>query len=634
MTPYSSASSPTGTTARAVIPAAVLAAIVLAAPAVGAAGATWPSYRLQATIDPPTHRLRISADVSLPEAQSGQPVEFVLGANFKVTASNPAVETLEGDAGDKAFAGINGTSEALANRRGVTAYRLTLPAGSTSFHVEYDGLVDLPPTVSEEEYARSFSETPGIIEPKGVYLAGSTLWYPQLAGAQASELITYTLTVNTPQGWHLIAPGNGVSGGADGIARWESPSAVDEISLSGGPLTPYSTAAGRIQAQVYLREPDAALAAKYLDATSRYLRMYSELLGPYPYEKFALVENFWETGYGMPSYTLLGPQIIRFPFILTSSYPHEILHNWWGNSVYVDYATGNWCEGLTAYLADHLFKEVEGQGAEYRRDTLKKYRDFASENGDFPLREFRSRHSAATEAVGYGKTLMGFHMLRRHVGDDAFRQALAAFYKEYRGQRASFGNVRSVFESTTGQDFQRFFDEWTNRPGAADIVVTDVKVHTSGDRYAVTGVIRQRQAGPFEVEVPVVVTTAGGPRHGEGDEPQRRHALHRRNRLQAAGAGRGPGVRRVPHPRPAGNGAEHRPTIRRDRGHRGAADGAGGADRSLARHARPMEKPGEQDHRGHRSGASSSCRRTAACGCSAGRTGSPRSCSRVSPPSA
>ena len=60
-------------------------------------------------------------------------------------------------------------------------------------------------------------------------------------------------------------------------------------------------------AQVYLREPDAALADRYLSATARYIEMYRGLIGPYPYGKFALVENFWETGYGMPSFTLLGP---------------------------------------------------------------------------------------------------------------------------------------------------------------------------------------------------------------------------------------------------------------------------------------------------------------------------------------
>jgi hypothetical protein len=493
--------------------AVVLWSLAASAPAATGPAATtdWPAYKLTATIDPPTHRLTTVAEVTLPAAMAGKPIEFVLGANFKVTASRPKVEKLPAEAGASAFGGINGTSEELASRRGVSAYRLKLPTGATSFRIEYSGLVDLPPVTSLEESARSFSETPGIVSSQGIYLAGSTLWYPQLTGDKAAELVTYSFTVNTPVGWHIIAPGNGVSSGTDGMARWETPSAVDEISVAGGPLTPYRASAGLAEAQVYLRQPDPALASKYLDATSRYLRMYNELIGAYPYKKFALVENFWETGYGMPSYTLLGPQIIRFPFILTSSYPHEILHNWWGNSVYVDYATGNWCEGLTAYLADHLMKEIEGQGAEYRRDVLKKYRDFASINGDFPLREFRSRHSAATEAVGYGKTLMGFHELRQLVGDDLFREALRTFYKDYRGTRASFGDMRTAFEKESGRDLARFFDDWVNRTGAADLAVRDVKVAGSGSKYTVTGMLTQRQAGPYDIEVPLAVSTAAGP---------------------------------------------------------------------------------------------------------------------------
>jgi hypothetical protein len=491
--------------------AASLAVPTARAAAPATATTEWPAYQLTSTIDPASHRLTTVAEVTLPAALAGRTVEFVLGANFQVTASKPKVEKLAAEASAKAFAGINGTSEALASQRGVAGYRVTLPAGGRSFRVEYTGLVDIPPTASAEEYARSFAETPGFVGTDGIYLAGTTLWYPQLAGDQAGQLVTYSFTVNTPAGWHIIAPGNGVSSGNDGLARWETPSAVDEISVAGGPLTPYTASAGLAEAQVYLRQPDPALAAKYLDATSRYLRMYNELIGAYPYKKFALVENFWETGYGMPSYTLLGPQIIRFPFILTSSYPHEILHNWWGNSVYVDYLTGNWCEGLTAYLADHLMKEIEGQGAEYRRDTLKKYRDFASISADFPLTEFRSRHSAATEAVGYGKTLMGFHELRQLVGDDLFRQSLRTFYKDYRGTRASFGDVRRAFEKTTGRDLKRFFDDWVTRTGAADLAVSDVKVAGSGNKYTVTGVLTQRQAGSYDLEVPVAVSTAAGP---------------------------------------------------------------------------------------------------------------------------
>jgi hypothetical protein len=176
---------------RAGFPALVaLGILCLAAPAQSADPAQWPDYRLSASIDPATHRLSSVAEVALPAQLAGQPVEFVLAANFEITASNPAVEKLPAEAGARAFAGINGTSEELANRRGVSAYRLRLPAGSSTFHIEYSGLVDIPPTASPEEYARSFAETPGIVSTQGVYLAGSTLWYPQLAGAQAAELVT------------------------------------------------------------------------------------------------------------------------------------------------------------------------------------------------------------------------------------------------------------------------------------------------------------------------------------------------------------------------------------------------------------------------------------------------------------
>jgi len=101
------------------------------------------------------------------------------------------------------------------------------------------------------------------------------------------------------------------------------------------------------------------------------------------HKKFALIENFWEAGYGMPSFTLLGEKIIRFPFILHSSYPHELLHNWWGNSVYVDFETGNWCEGITVYMADHLIKEQRNQAIEYRRATLQKYTNYVTPENDF-----------------------------------------------------------------------------------------------------------------------------------------------------------------------------------------------------------------------------------------------------------
>ena len=212
--------------------------------------------------------------------------------------------------------------------------------------------------------------------------------------------------------------------------------------------------AGAVKALAFLRKPDQALADRYLDATAQYLDMYRDLFGPYPYSKFALVENFWETGYGMPSFTLLGEQIIRFPFILTSSYPHELLHNWWGNGVFVELAGGNWCEGLTAYLADHLIAEQRGQGADHRRAILQRVTNYVTPENDFPVSRFQSRHDGVTEAIGYGKTAMIWNMLRDKVGDAQFIKALQAFYRDNRFREASFDDIRKSFEAVSGLDLR------------------------------------------------------------------------------------------------------------------------------------------------------------------------------------
>ncbi|MGD9598973.1 MAG: M28 family peptidase [Steroidobacteraceae bacterium] len=462
-------------------------AAALALAAFGAQAADLPRYDLDVRVEPAAHGLAVDATLGFPAGYAGREVEFLLAAPLVITRASPAVERLP--VGDTAgFSGINGSSGALEKAGHAARYRVTLPKDSPTLQLAYAGPINFNLETPEEEYARGFSETAGIIGEKGVYLAGSSLWYPYLG----DTLFVAAVNTHAPEGWHLITV---------------DPAPVDELALVGGPLTRYTEAVGAVEAQVFLRTPDAALAQKFLDSTARDLEMYRQLVGPYPYRKFAMVENFWETGYGMPSFTLLGPQIIRFPFILTSSYPHEILHNWWGNSVFVDYATGNWCEGLTAYMADHLFKEQVGQGAEYRRDTLKRYRDYVKEGHDFPLNEFRSRHSAATEAVGYGKTMMGFHMLRRRFGDDTFRKALQGFYRAERGRRAGFMDVKRAFAQASGANLDRFFDQWVNHAGAADLRVEDVKV----DGTRVRGVIRQAQAsGLLAIEVPVSVRTATG----------------------------------------------------------------------------------------------------------------------------
>ncbi|MFQ5634887.1 MAG: peptidase M28, partial [Gammaproteobacteria bacterium] len=317
----------------------LLAILLLTSAAAAQTGVPQPDFTLDVHIEPTSHRLEVEANIDLPNVYAGRTLEFLLTDAVDFVEAEPAVERLPYD-GSQGFTGINGSSVDLTDSGHAARYRVILPPGGTELRFRYRGTVNFALGDLKEQYTRGFRSTAGIIGDEGIYLAGSSLWYPYFG----DNLISFRLTSNVPGGWHVISQGNGTSRDDDGNARWDSGGAVDEIYLVGGPLKRYVEPAGAVAAEAYLHERDDALAGRYLTATAQYLEMYRNLIGPYPYSKFALVENFWETGYGMPSFTLLGPQIIRFPFILTSSYPHEILHNWWGNSVFVDYDSGNWCE--------------------------------------------------------------------------------------------------------------------------------------------------------------------------------------------------------------------------------------------------------------------------------------------------
>jgi len=391
----------------------------------------------------------------------------------------------------------------------IESFTVKIPFGLKTFEIKYGGTIYHSIEPYGKEQARGFRMTPGIISKEGVYLSGNSLWYPKFEG----HMVTFNLDVELPSGWDAVSQGERTIHDyrEDNMqVRWVSTENQDEIYLVAGKFTEYMQSTGNIQAMVFFRTPEKELADRYLDATAQYITMYEKLIGQYPYKKFALVENFWETGLGMPSFTLLGPKIIRFPFIINSSYPHEILHSWWGNSVYPDYSSGNWSEGLTAYLSDHLIKEQQGNAKEYRQETLQKYADYVTKGKDFPLTEFRSRHSSPSEAVGYGKSLMFFHMLRQELVDKVFIDGLRDFYREKKFQFASFNDLKKSFEKVSGKDLKVFSDQWITRQGAPQLKLSDVRSKTEGDEYILTASIEQVQSEEaYHLRIPVAVTMEG-----------------------------------------------------------------------------------------------------------------------------
>jgi hypothetical protein len=316
----------------------------------------------------------------------------------------------------------------------------------------------------------SDGDSKGFINERGAVMFGASAWYPKPLDPHRANLI-----LRLPSNWRAHAVG----------LRAEQQLSPSEIQISFNEALPqdaFDVVAGEfhvkevqhgnLRLSVWLKASDPALAQSFLQQLPTYFDHFSKSIGDYPYSSFAVIENAWETGYGMPSFTLLGPSVMRLPFILTSSLPHEVLHNWWGNSVYVDESGGNWCEGLTTYMADHWQRELAGDAPEYRRQTLSDYMDYVISGKDFPLRRFRGRHSSATQAIGYGKGMMLFHMLRVKLGDLAFQQGLKKLYRDHLGRRASWEDLRLAFESVTSKDLREFFSYWLDGLGAVNLTAS------------------------------------------------------------------------------------------------------------------------------------------------------------------
>jgi hypothetical protein len=488
----------------------MLAAILAMLCPAAAAAAPGPvvHHDLIVTLDPAGHRLKVRDRIRIPAALVTAPLPIALNGDLVVQAVSGGLKLVTAPLHADQGAGADPAPAVPVKLYDIDG---ATPGQDLSGEIDYEGVVNYPIKESGGEYARAFAESPGLIESRGAYLAGSTRWVPQVGDG----LITYRLTVELPEGWKSVSQGERVAaaapaGRADGTSvseTWSVVTPTGEVHLIAAPFTEYSRDAGPVKALAFLRKPDAALAGRYLEATAQYLEMYSDLLGPYPYSKFALVENFWETGYGMPSFTLLGEDVIRFPFILHSSYPHELLHNWWGNGVFVDPAGGNWSEGLTAYLADHLIAEQRGEGAAHRRAILQRVTDYVTSANDFPPSRFVSRHDAVTEAIGYGKTAMIWNMLRDKVGDAAFVKALQAFYRDNRFRMASYDDIERSFEVVTGRDLRPFFDQWVRTTGTPELRLDKAESH--GKELDIT--VSQVQGGrAFDLDVPVVIASGVG----------------------------------------------------------------------------------------------------------------------------
>ena len=479
---------------------AVLALMVLRP----ALASEWP-IALDVVLDPASRSLQVEAELRPTERD----FRFVLHAELRIASAEVDGKALR--------------VESVGGRGEVRAWRIRLPAEGV-LRMRYGGT--LPALDAGLDHREVLQGMPPMAAQDGTFLSAGSAWYPRPA-----EVFSYRVDVRVPGGQRVVVPGRldaehlpveeGAAAGVAGLrpdtpasargmlardyrARFEFDHAADGIDLMAGPWIVREHRVERVGAEpLRLRtyfppalDAEPGLAEAYLHDSARYIARYSARIGAYPFTEFSVVASPLPTGFGMPTLTYLGEQVLRLPFIRATSLGHEVLHNWWGNGVLVDYARGNWSEGLTTFMADYAYKEEQSDVAA-REMRLGWLRDFAAlpMDGQQALAAFRSRTHGAAAAVGYGKAAMVFVMLRDLIGEAAFDRGIKLFWEQNRFRIAGWKELQLAFEQASGRVLADFFRQWLDVAGGPKVALEQAYFVAQGNGGGVLHV-ELSQSGP------------------------------------------------------------------------------------------------------------------------------------------
>jgi len=469
----------------------IVAAGVLAAANAALGGPA--RLELSVGLDPATRELRARGTVTVDRNAT----ELALHARF-------AVESVAVDGRPLDAAGTL--------RDGRRVWRL--PAAGRDRRVTIAWRGTLAPLDGSIAHRDTLRDAQPVADPNGSFLPAASHWHPMVAHGFSS----YRVELELPAGQKGLVPGTlAAESEAAGSyrARFDFPHPSDGIDLMAGPYRVEQrdvvTAGGKpVRLRTYFHPSIADLAGGYLDAVNGYIDLYEGWIGEYPFGEFSVVSSPTPTGFGMPTLTYLGVEVLRLPFIRGTSLGHEVLHNWWGNGVFADYARGNWSEGLTTFMADYAYKERESEDAA-RTMRLEWLRDLAAlpPAEDRPLAEFTARYHGASQIVGYNKAAMLFLMLRDRIGREAFDAGVRRFWREHRFKVASWDDLRRAFEAEHGASLEPFFAQWLTRAGTPEPRIAGAEAVARGSGYRLRVTIEQR-APPYRLRLPLLVRTAGG----------------------------------------------------------------------------------------------------------------------------
>ncbi len=258
-----------------------------------------------------------------------------------------------------------------------------------------------------------------------------------------------------------ISPYNMVIGAADLV--------VHTVGLAACGQAPASRRAdGCVEVTYWVYPQDVDLAEPSFRRAAQMVDHFTEVVGPFPFEKLANVQSATRFG-GMENASAIfySEQGIASGRNMEGTVSHEIAHQWFGDAV----TEASWhhlwlSEGFATYFGAQFFEVADGVEAFRARMEQSRQRVVGSDDVRRPVVDPEERDLfALLNDNNYPKGGWVLHMLRGIVGDDAFFEGIRTYYARFLHRAVLTDDFRSVMEEVSGMELEWFFRQWIHEPG-------------------------------------------------------------------------------------------------------------------------------------------------------------------------
>ena len=200
-------------------------------------------HDLEIWLNPEKNHIKVEDHITLFESDltiSDGKLFFLLheGLNPVSLEYEAKVEPLKGESDNVQFDAL---SKSLSFSKDIpqAIYGLTFLKGRKTFSIKYQGKIYHPLKKNGEKHASGFDGTPGTISSKGIFLSGSSNWYPDFGDSS----IVFRMKVHLPKNWDAVSQGKRalyVRNFKETKVVWECKNPQKEIFLVGGSFNEYS----------------------------------------------------------------------------------------------------------------------------------------------------------------------------------------------------------------------------------------------------------------------------------------------------------------------------------------------------------------------------------------------------------